>query len=77
MTKKQKKYTYIILILILAFSLIISLITEGFHKFGYYIVLGFVGAVILIVLAKKILAPLLQRPETYYGDSSEGGEDHA
>lgn len=40
---------------------------------GADIVLGFAGAWLLILLAKKIVAGLLQRKESYY---DEGGERH-
>lgn len=40
--------------------------------FGYDIFFGFVGCWVLIILAKMIMAPLLQRDVKYYED---GGED--
>ena len=42
--------------------------------FGYDIFFGFFGCWLLIILAKIIMTPLLQRDETYY-DDPKGGED--
>lgn len=41
--------------------------------FGYDVFFGFVGCWVLIVLAKMIMSPLLQRKEDYYtgGDKNE------
>lgn len=33
-----------------------------------YLLIGAVAAILLIILAKVIMAKLLQRPEGYYGD---------
>ena len=41
--------------------------------FGYDIFFGFVSGWILIILAKLIMAPLLQRSENYY---TRGGGGH-
>ena len=41
---------------------------------GYDIFFGFFGCWLLIILAKIIMTPLLQRDETYY-DDPKGGED--
>lgn len=38
-----------------------------------YLAAGLLGGVILIVLAKWVAAPLMQRDETYYDESEEGG----
>ncbi len=40
--------------------------------FGYNIAFGFVGAWLLIIVSKMIMARLLQRDEDYY---ERGGED--
>lgn len=38
---------------------------------GFDVLFGLVGCGVLIIVAKKIVAPLIQRSEDYY----EGGED--
>ena len=45
---------------------------------GFELLYGFAGCVLLIVVAKKLLAPILQRPADYYDEkrSKEGGGKH-
>lgn len=72
MKSKKKKTVYLILIIILAAAFLLQIVFEGVHEAGFYILFGFCGAWILILFAKRILAPILQRSEDYY----EGGKDH-
>lgn len=71
MNKKAKKTIYMIIAMILIVSFLLQIILEGFDDAGFYAVFGFAGAWALILFAKRILAPLLQKPEDYYG----GGRD--
>lgn len=68
---KTKKCIYVIIGIVLVLSLVLQLILEGLHKPGFYIVFGFIGAWVLILFAKRILAPLLQKSEDYYGGTDE------
>lgn len=68
---KTKKLIYIIIGIVLVFSLILKIIFEGLHEPGFYIVFGFIGAWALILFSKRILAPLLQKSEDYYGGTDE------
>lgn len=72
MTKK-KVYLLTAVILVLAAAAEIA----GVHMhaaswwplpFGYDIFFGFVGAWVLIIVSKMIMAPLLQRDKDYYDD---------
>ena len=71
MNAKIKKRIYLILIAILAVSFFLQLVTEGIHRSGFYILFGFAGAWILILFSKRILAPLLQKSEHYYGGDQD------
>lgn len=64
---RKKKTAYGIILGILILSLILQLLISGPHEVGFYILFGFVGAWILILVSKRILAPLLQKSEDYYG----------
>lgn len=68
---KAKKIIYIIIGIVLLLSVVLHIATEGFHEVGLYILVGFVGAWILILLGKVILPAWLQRSEDYYGGSDE------
>ena len=76
----DKKKIYFILGVIIAVALIAEYCFAHPHYHmiwntvpGADIVLGFAGAWLLILLAKKIVARLLQRKESYY---DEVGERH-
>lgn len=76
MSKETKKKVYIVVIVILALAVILTIATSGFHhKPGYYVLFGFVGAWILILFSKRILGPLLQKDENYYGEADEDCEN--
>ena len=64
MSKETKKKVYIVVIVILALAVILTIATSGFHhKPGYYVLFGFVS--------KRLLGPLLQKDENYYGEAEE------
>lgn len=68
---KTKKIIYILIGIALVLSFVLHLATEGLHNAGFYTLVGFVGAWVLILLAKKLLPALIQRSEEYYGGSDE------
>ena len=68
---KTKKIIYIIIGIVLILSVVLHIVTEGFHEIGLYIAVGFVGSWILILLGKVILPALLARSEDYYGGADE------
>ncbi len=80
MQSLNKKKIYIIIAIIVAASVVVEALfahPHG-HNFwhtmpGFDIIMGFVGGWALILFAKQILAPLLQRDEDYY-DGGDGDE---
>lgn len=69
----SKKLVYILVALVLVLSLAAEVCGIHMHQaswwplpFGYNIFFGFVGCWALIIVAKMIMAPLLQRDEDYY-----------
>lgn len=75
----NKKKIYIVLGIIIGISFILEVLFAHPHYHmlwntipGADILLGFAGAWILILLAKKIMTFLFQRPEDYY----DGGKRH-
>lgn len=75
----NKKKVYIILGIIIVISLIIEVLFAHPHHHmiwntvpGADVIMGFAGAWLLILLAKKIMTSLFQRKEDYY----EGGNRH-
>lgn len=72
MSKETKKKVYIVTIAIFVAAVVLTIATSGFHhKPGYYVLFGFVGAWILILFSKRLLGPLLQKDENYYGEAEE------
>lgn len=78
----NKKMTYIIAAVILILSCGAEMAGIHLHSpswwplpFGYSVFFGFVACWALIIMAKLIMAPLLQRDEDYYdrrgGDNDE------
>ena len=74
----SKKKVYILAIIAMAAATIVeALFAEPHHHNlwdvtpGFDILFGLVGCAALIILAKIIVAPLIQKDEDYY----EGGED--
>ena len=73
-----KKKLYIVIAVVLAAALIVEVLFahphyhEWWHTMpGFDILFGVVGWSVLIIVAKKIVGPILQRNENYY----DGGED--
>lgn len=71
MKKHTKKILYILAVCILAASFVLEKIFVPEHMAGYHILLGFAGAWALILFAKKVLAPLIQKKEDYYGGNDD------
>ncbi len=81
MTKFSVKTVYLLVAAVLLLCVLGELMGVHLHgaewwplPIGYNIFFGFVGAWVLIILAKMIMAPLLQRDEDYY---DRGGEKDA
>ena len=75
----MKKKAYIFLIAFILVMVVIEVLFAHPHYHmlwnvvpGADVILGFAGAWILILLAKKIMTSLFQRSENYY----DGGERH-
>lgn len=78
----NKKSVYLLCLAVLIVSAIAELCGVHLHApawwplpFGYNIFFGFAGCWILIIVAKLIMAPLLQRDTDYYNDDYEGRGD--
>ncbi len=74
----SKKQVYILAIVAMAAATIVEALFAHPHHSnfwdvtpGFDILFGLVGCAALIILAKIIVAPLIQKDEDYY----EGGED--
>lgn len=72
----DKKKLYILIGIVMVCALGAEMAGIHLHQgwplpFGYDIAFGFCGCWFLIILAKMIMAPILQREENYY----DGGED--
>lgn len=77
----SKKMVYMLIAVVLVLSVAVELFGIHIHAphwwplpFGYNIFSGFVGGWILIILAKMIMTPLLQREDDYY--EKGGGENN-
>lgn len=77
----SKKQTYLACAIVLIISVIAEMCGIHMHSpawwplpFGYDIFFGFVGCWVLIILAKLIMTPLLQRDEDYYESRGEDNE---
>lgn len=73
-----KKKLYILIAIVMVLSLGAEIAGIHLHQhwplpFGYDIFFGFAGCWALIIMAKMIMAPMLQRKEDYYtgGDKNE------
>lgn len=78
----SKKTLYFLVAAVLVLSAICEMSGVHLHSpawwplpFGYDIFFGFFGCWILIITAKLIMTPLLQRDENYY-DDKDGGEQN-
>ena len=74
----NKKSVYILAIITMVVAVIVEVLFAHphYHKFwhtmpGFDMLFGFLGCAVLIFVAKKIVAPLIQRDEDYY----DGGDD--
>ena len=80
MKKLTKKNVYLLLIICLVIAFVVDIIVRfafspehGAGSFpGFYVIFGFVGGVLLILLAKKFLGPSVQKDEAYY----DGGKEY-
>lgn len=77
----DKKKLYMIIGVVMVLSCIAEISGVHMHHphwwplpFGYDIFFGFVGGWILIIMAKLIMAPILQRDERYYEDGGDEDE---
>lgn len=77
----SKKMVYMLIAVVLVLSVAAELFGIHLHAphwwplpFGYNIFSGFIGGWILIILAKMIMTPLLQREDDYY--EKGGGENN-
>lgn len=80
MQSLNKKKIYIIIAIVVAVSVVLEVLMAHPHGHnfwhtmpGFDIIMGFVGGWALILFAKKLLGPLLQRDEDYY-DGGDGDE---
>lgn len=81
MSKETKKKLYAVIAVVAVASAVIEAMFahphghELWHTIpGFDIIVAFVGGWALILFAKKILAPLIQRDEDYY-DKKDGGDE--
>lgn len=73
---KKKVYLLAALAMVIATVVEIFLAHPHHHNWwdtmpGFDVLFGMVGCAVLIIVAKKIVGPLIQKREDYY----EGGED--
>lgn len=80
MRSLNKMKIYIIIAIVVAVSVVAEILFAHPHGHnlwhtmpGFDIIMGFVGGWVLILFAKQVLAPLLQRNEDYY-DGGDGDE---
>lgn len=76
----SKKTTYLLIAVVMLCSIVGELCGVHMHRphwwplpFGYEMAFGFAGCWLLIIVAKIIMMPILQRDEDYYngGDSND------
>lgn len=80
MKSLSKKTIYLIIAIVVAASVAAEAMFAHPHGHNWWhtmpgadILMGFIGGWVLILFAKQILAPLLQRDEDYY-DGGDGDE---
>lgn len=78
----SKKRIYLVIAVILALSCAAELAGVHLHSpswwplpFGYDIFFGFIACWVLIIMAKLIMAPLLQRDEDYYDRKGDDNDE--
>lgn len=81
---KNKKRVYLLLAVIMVIMVIIEVLFAHPHYHmiwnrvpGFDLVIGFAGAWALILLAKVVMAKILQRDENYYESSGKDGGGNA
>lgn len=74
----NKKTIYLLAIVVLAVAVVAEVMFAHphYHEIwhtvpGFDVAFGFIGCSLLIIVAKKIVGPLIQRDEDYY----DGGDD--
>lgn len=77
----SKKKVYIVAIVTIVLATIVEALFAHPHHHnlwdvvpGFDILFGLVGCGVLIIVAKKIVGPILERKEDYYESDDEGGE---
>ena len=81
---KNKKRVYLLLAVIMVIMVIIEVLFAHPHYHmiwnsvpGCDLLIGFAGAWVLILLAKVVMAKILQRDENYYESSGKDGGGNA
>ena len=81
---KNKKRVYLLLAVIMVIMVIIEVLFAHPHYHmiwnsvpGFDLLIGFAGARVLILLAKVVMAKILQRDENYYESSGKDGGGNA
>ena len=81
---KNKKRVYLLLAVIMVIMVIIEVLFAHPHYHmiwnrvpGFDLLIGFAGAWALILLAKVVMAKILQRDENYYESSGKYGGGNA
>ncbi|NRA37534.1 MAG: hypothetical protein HRU15_05295 [Planctomycetes bacterium] len=93
--RKIKMYCWVLLALCFVIDLICSFVYPGYihphfpnittidtYSYLFYPIFGFVGCVLMVVGAKKLISTVLKRKDTYYeqgavSEESEAGGDNA
>ena len=81
---KNKKRVYLLLGAVMAVKAVVEVLFAHPHYHmiwnsvpGFDLLIGFAGAWVLILLAKVVMAKILQRDENYYESSGKDGGGNA
>ena len=81
---KNKKRVYLLLGAVMAVMVVVEVLSAHPHYHmiwnsvpGFDLLIGFAGAWVLILLAKVVMAKILQRDENYYESSGKDGGGNA
>ena len=81
---KNKKRVYLLLGAVMAVMVVVEVLFAHPHYHmiwnsvpGFDLLIGFAGAWVLILLAKVVMAKILQREENYYESSGKDGGGNA
>ena len=81
---KNKKRVYLLLGAVMAVMVVVEVLFAHPHNHmiwnsvpGFDLLIGFAGAWVLILLAKVVMAKILQRDENYYESSGKDGGGNA